>query len=282
MWYGSGDRRRLPQWARRLVEVGVAVASHAVTPEQRLVAALAVPARAYAAVLGAIGVVVGRDPMSFSNDATTPEALAAHFDRLCELPRGTTVTVLTSGGSMKVGTVRGVEERAGVVEVIVDQKDFVHRIREEFAHRVALRGLGLRCLLVGQLSVLEKEITGDDVVTGSRQPLQAILKARRFAGKTDKDIRTDLVSPHADLPRELRDAQPAVVVFDGTESFRRWKEEWRSAAWIIVLDRSSRYFDEGVTLVEEENALRRGSDDEPLGDLEPPPGTELMAFWGRA
>lgn len=188
---------------------------------------------------------------------------------------------MASGTAKHVGQLVGTREVKGDPHLVIEQRGFTHLIPQRNAYNVVVRGLGLSCLIVGQLGVLEQEIVGGDVVAADGRALQALLKVRRFCTKGDKDIRSDVVAARTELPAELRDAQPGVVVFDGADAFRKCRERWRGAAWVVVLDRTSRQFAEGVGLVEEEFIEKRYDDAEPLDDIQVPPGVELMSFWGR-
>jgi hypothetical protein len=285
LWFRDGGRRkRLPEWGGWMVRLGRRAARPA-EPPRRLVTAIAVPARAYAAALCGAGCVLSRDPLRFNAEVPDLDELAAHFDDLCNLRPGSTVTV-ASGKAKHVGRFVRVDESRGEPHLVIEQsaqskRAFTQYIPLRDAHNVAVRGLGLSCLLIGKLNELEPEICGDDVVAADGRGLQELLKARKFANRRDKDIRSDVIGTAAELPSELRDAQPAAVIFDGAGAFRRWKEAWRRSAWIVILDRTSRQFDEAVALVEQEFVERRYDDDDPLADLDVPAGIELMSFWSR-
>lgn len=78
----------LPAWARFLIELGFdASVTAAEMPDRRLVIALALPTRAYAASFCVTGVVVARSGMDDDRDQ-----LIAHYERLSALPSGTALT----------------------------------------------------------------------------------------------------------------------------------------------------------------------------------------------
>ena len=271
-------------WVRWLIHLGERCAT-AVEPGKRMVAAIAVPCRAFASVLCAAGCVVARDPGASRLVAPDGDRLSAYFERLCALRPGTTVTV-TSGEMRRVGRFLEVVviggERHLVIEQSGDRKHaFAQKIPLRGASSIAIRGIGLSCLMIGQVGLLEQEIRGGGVTLPGNHGLEQLLRVGRFASRGDKDIRSDVIATAADLPRRLKDAQPAVVVFDGADAFRRWKEMWRHAAWLVVLDRTSRQFDEGAALVEQEFIAGRCGDEDPLAELEVTAGVELMSFWGR-
>lgn len=284
LWFlDGGYRKRLPQWAQWMVQLGQ-LAARPPEPSRRAIAAIAVPCRAYAAALIATGCVVLRDPLRFDTDEPEPYELAVHFENLCALRPGTTVTV--AGRMKRVARFIGVVDQRGERYVVIEEDAGTKRACVDYfplrsAHFIAAKGIGLSCLIVGQVSILEKEITDGDVVTPVGQPLQDLLRARRFLGRRPTDVRCDVAAATADLPAELTDVQPAVVIFDGAESFRKWREKWRTPAWVVVLDRTSPQFGEGVALVEDEFVQRRVGEDDPFADLEIPLGIEVMSFWGR-
>jgi hypothetical protein len=280
LWYSlHGRRNRLPAWAVSLVRLGAeAVRSARTENGERLIAAIAVPTRAYAATLAAVGAVAASEPLSAMPGGYSIEALEAHFRQLAVLRPGTTVTVSSaSGGVARVGTFAGVEENSGEPVLVIQQRDFTQKIEKRSCYRVTVRGRSLACVLVGRANVLEEEITSGDVVTSSSRPLQDILKAGRFLGRRQAGMRSEVLPQGVDLPQELRDAQPALVIFDGAGALRRWREGWRDSGWIIILDRTSPQFAEGVGLVEEEYVQRATSSADP--QLELPANAELMAFW---
>ena len=280
----DGRRGGLPEWAHWMFELG-GLSTKPSEPPRRLIAAVAVPCRAFAAVLCGAGCVISQDPLRPKSPAGSVDDVTAYFEYLCSLRPGSTVTVV-SGKAKRVGRFVRVEDARGERHLVVEQglgkkRSFVQYIPLRHAHNVTVRALGLRCLVIGQVSVLEPEIRSGDVSTADGHPLQDVLRVGRFAAPSEKDIRSDVIAASADLPRRLQDARPAVVIFDGAEAFRRWKEAWRSCAWLIVLDRTSRQFDEAVALVEQEFIERRYDDDDPLADLDVAPGIELMSFWGQ-
>jgi hypothetical protein len=284
LWYvTAAGRRRLPAWASASVKVGAALAG-AHREGERLVAAMAVPTRAYAATLAGVGAVTARSPMSFNPEAPSEEAIDAHFRILLSLRPGTTVTV-RSGRTKNVGTFERVDFSGSEPLVVISQKgsrhqkEFRQMYKKSGCRNISLHGRSLSCLLVGRINIFEEEVTGRDVVTRESGPLQSILKVARLVAPEDHDVRSDILPTGGDLPPRLRAAQPDLVIFDGTASFRHWRETWRAAPWLVILDRCSPHFDEGVQLVEEEFAERASAQTEPPEGVEAPPGTELMAFW---
>jgi hypothetical protein len=277
LWHASDHgRRRLPRWASGFVRLGASAAG-AYQDGERLVAAVAAPTRGYAATLAGIGAVTARTPMSFNTEEPSPEVIEAHFKLLTSLRPGTTVTV-RSGKTTNVGTFERIDFTGAEPLIVISQRGFTQMYGKFGCHNISPHGRSLNCLFVGRINLFEEETTGGDVVTVESRPLQSILKIGRFAGRHDHEIRSDILPTGGDLPSRLRDAQPDLVIFDGTAAFRRWRENWRTGPWLVVLDRTSPHFDEGVQLVEEEFAERASANTQTPA-IEPPDGTELTAFW---
>jgi hypothetical protein len=278
LWYATATgRRRAPAWASALVALGAAAVG-AYNDGERLIAALAAPTRAYAATLAGVGAVSARSPLSAGHEEPSAGAIEAHFRLLSSLRPGTTVTV-QSVKKKNVGTFEGVSFSGPEPLIVINQKGFRQMYPKRSCQHISLHGQEFSCLFVGRINIFEEEMTGHDVVMGDGRRLQSILKVSRLAAKGDHDVRSDLLPTAGELPPRLREAQPALVIFDGTASFRHWRETWRGAPWLVVLDRSSQHFDEGVQLVEEEFAERASAHPEVPEQLEAPPGCEMMAFW---
>lgn len=267
-------RRKAPAWARALIALGAAAAA-ARADNQRLVAALALPTRAYAATLVALGAVTAHAPRSFNPARPTDEQLEEHFRLLCGLRPGTTVTV---GKAKLVGTFEGVDESETEPMLLIQQRRFLQKIPKGICNQIAVRGRSLSALLVGRINIFDEEIRGKDLIAADGGPLQTLLKVGRYCTRGDKRVLSDLLATAGDLPAGLEAAMPAVTVFDGTASFRHWRETWRQGAWVVVLDRSAQNFDEGVALVESE-FVQRGAVTRDEVQLEIPPAAELMSFW---
>src|SRR4051794_4385542 len=86
---------KMPTWARYFFEAGTAAAA-AQVPDTRLVLGLAVPTRSYASALAACGVVVARAAMPIKQFSPSE-----HFAQVCDLPTGTSVSLLTGDKKLK-------------------------------------------------------------------------------------------------------------------------------------------------------------------------------------
>jgi hypothetical protein len=275
LWFDTGDHRaRVPEWATGFVELGHATARSR-SPSSRLVVAVAVPTRAYASVLVAAGAVAA--DIGASHTLVPGEAeLEEHYQQLRSLRPGTTVT---AGRNQAVAVFVGVDE-SGTEPLIVlrdTRKDMIRKFPKRGCHLLSVRGRRLSALVVGRLNVLEREITGSDLCDPQGHPLQQLLKVQRYRQRGEKEFRTEVLAASGELPDDLDAAQPRIVVFDGTAGFRHWKESWRGAAWVVVLDRTSAGFEEGVALIEEEYVQRATMEAAPRVPV--PHGAEVMGFW---
>jgi hypothetical protein len=260
-----------------MVDLGAACASGGrLSTGERLIAALAVPTRAYCAVLAAVGAAGVPEP-PLSNEIKGAQALEAHFRDLSALRPGTPVTV-GQGAAVAVGKFERVDETGAEPTLVIQQRDYVQMIPKRSCDRIRARGRYFNALLVGRISVLEAEARGEDVVTSTVKPLQTLLKVARFSS-SPRGAKCEVVAPGYSAPSHLLDAQPGLIVFDGSSSFRRAREEWRGrGSWLVVLDRSAPSFAEGVLLVEDEFVQRDTRTPDPR-HLQVPEGCELMAFW---
>ena len=92
----DGNWISLPDWSRFLIGLGHAMAT-AGDKGIRLIAGLAVPARAYAACLAAAGVVMKRAQMPVKGFAGEEE----HFENICRLEPGTPLVYIKKGRKLR-------------------------------------------------------------------------------------------------------------------------------------------------------------------------------------
>jgi hypothetical protein len=276
LWFQAADRRRrLPDWASELLALGVEAA--ATRPgATRLIVAVVVPTRSYAAVLIAAGAVSSYARPAALATAPSEAEQQEHFQRLLRLRPGATVTV---GATRDVATVVGIDDSGPEQLIVVRQakKKLIRKFPMRAGHLVHLQGRQLSALLVGRLKAFEDEITSGDVCTPQGRSLQELLKVDKYGRFRSGESRSAVLSAGGDLPDDLHAAMPGLVVFDGAAGFRRWRENLRVAPWVIVLDRSAPSLNEGASLIEDEYVQRNCADRAP--ELPIPRGTEITAFW---
>jgi len=105
----------LPDWACFFLSLGAFVAAQPKS-ETRAIVGVAIPTRAYAAALAAVGVVYHQTRTR--NDSSAE----SHFHRLCELQRGTGVTYLQGTRSLD-GVLLGCTDQFGERRLIVQTRN---------------------------------------------------------------------------------------------------------------------------------------------------------------
>jgi hypothetical protein len=153
----------------------------------------------------------------------------------------------------------------------------------------------LECCIIGQLSALRREITEtafaiftdsagklsrikDDFHQGT---LQDVLRVRKFMGE-GKAYRTDaLAAQSQNVPIVARGGVPHVTIFDGSAGFTKWRDDWRSSHWLVLIDSTESGFDEAARSLNTEYITNRIGD-AAVGDVPPPPaGVELVFYRER-
>lgn len=308
----------LPNWGTFFIELGRRVAEWE-TGSNRLVVALAIPTRAYAAALTAFGVVVTRATLSNSQIEDTNK----YFERLCNLPQGTPVTFSKKSRKFKA-FYEGVDKISGQrrLRIRVESSDtggLTYLVGLENAHNIKIRTTPIRnlpkkqkgrkifnhskfieevlgaemantCLnesqidfiIVGKINILKKEITKNNFA-GSPSfekigVLQDVLRVRHFLSADNPAYRSEVFSvTHRKRSRLSDGTIPFVTIFDGASSFIKWRDDWRSSHWIILLDRTEIHFQEAVDIVNQDYINR--VDETKIQNLPSlPPGVELVNY----
>ena len=104
-YWENGRSFSLPSWGKHFLEIGAEV-SQKYDAQKRLVTALAVPTRSYAAILVASGAVITKVKTTHGNP---PGSNVSHFRMLCSLPQGTSV-ILTEGQKTFKGILVGTKK----------------------------------------------------------------------------------------------------------------------------------------------------------------------------
>ena len=266
--------RPIPIWARWLIEAGTAAveAQASLDPAQRLVMAISVPVRDFAAAFVAAGATASL------YRAWAPEDAASHFEKLAKVPAGTYVAYKAEKG-LKSGILDGIKrEKDGELYVsigggkylrrwnmcgeihplspgeapwpgkkrISEAGEFVQAALGVAADNYALSS-SVTCLLVGPKAKLIDELTGQRFAAGPRSgtsprpegTLQDLLRCRAAGGGAGSLFRTDIAGAQAPVSEQLGGLEPGAVVLDGPSAFLRWRHEFRSAPLIAILDRTA-------------------------------------------
>lgn len=272
--------RPSPAWVLALFNAGASVARYSET-EGRLLVAISLPARAYAAVVLSAGVVFGRATLGDNADAPSANDDAA---RVRSIMPGTSVafikdqrrysatfkgTAIIGGraflkvaipdkqGSAEIHTFP--EAEAWRIEVptvakptpsssrsqsLVRRRNFLARALGRSGFARLCRTFGLECIVIGKQSILRAEARGVRVglpvkksqIASAR--ISDLLRIRQLVGE-GQPFACDLVPSNTGrLPMATNSApqSPRVVVFDGATGFLKWRHQWPSAHWVVLLD----------------------------------------------
>lgn len=145
-------------------------------------------------------------------------------------------------------------------------------------------------LIIGQVRALRFELEEatfaalDPDAKPIRGHVEDLIRTKKFANDAEGEtFRTEVMSDRArELDPALAALKPPVVILDGGRSFVKHKHDWRSASWVIILDRSSAATDEAATVLNQYYVEHRIDDSDPLNGIEPPPGIELTSFLAKA
>jgi hypothetical protein len=282
----------LPSWARFMLHVGERAASVS-ADETRLVIALSLPARAFAAALAGAAAVI----TAFRENPPASDE-AEHFDYLASLPEGTAISHHRSN-KIEQGRLAGVE---------IDPNDGTPRVRiklrkedrllpvalctkvqvidnpgalktrtqtlvkdPEFLAR-AVPGVDvsslsattrLDCILMGVQHSLEAELTarefgvGDDggVYEGT---LLGITRPRDIGGTKDAYRSAVIPAGSEDGDTPISASTPRVAIFGGARAFNNWRSRWPGSNWLVLLDRGLPSADDGAAAINQGYATRLG------------------------
>jgi len=304
----------LPAWARFFIDIGFTVAKSARGASPRVVA-IVTPARAYAAVLCATGVVSAK--VSAAGSLSRQE----HFDHLRSLPPGTTVNFRETPNSQVKGWLQGAldigEQSFIVIRLQVKSKGgLTYRIPTEQSHRIEvavkplaslparphpktfranapllefllrnddrdefLRRVELQCAIVGKYAQLREEILETRFAAQCESlavgRLQDLLRIRRFL-ENDGGGYLSQVYSYGTLD-ETPDDLPHVAIFDGSTSFLKGHGKWPNAHRVVILDRTDRQLPDAAAELNRAYASR-ATDVDTFCPTEPPEELEFLIF----
>lgn len=138
----------------------------------------------------------------------------------------------------------------------------------------------MTCLIVGASSVLNIELTEqkfltDDEVEGT---LAELLRIKKLL-TPGSPYRSNVFATNSRRPPRYKDdLVPALVVFDGAQGFLKWRDNFPSSHWLVLLDSTSPNFESGRN--ELNNRYLQRSETEPSLDSFPvlPEGVEMIVF----
>jgi hypothetical protein len=313
----SGNWYSLPEWADYFICVGKQLPCADQT-ESRIVTAVVVPTRAFAAAFVSLGMVIShaaaRDHVSQS----------AHFQKLLDLPAGTLVIYRKSPKKTLNGVLQvPLENRgkryvrvqvhaseAGGLTRLIDESEALRvqparhsgklpkkqggntRFANQFVDNLLGEAdpvqLGLRsklvCTIVGKRNALEHEIRQTPLAlhaNGSRRAegqLQDVLRVNRFVTGQQSHRSAFVPVAAGSPPEDVVVGTEIGVVFDGALGFLKWGQLWRGRHQIIILDRTEPYFDDAISAINTRFSQNRADGEVVLPGNDTPAGGEVLAF----
>ncbi|MCL6477512.1 MAG: hypothetical protein K6T65_03775 [Peptococcaceae bacterium] len=200
-YFENGKWISLPDWSSFLIKLGYVLAT-AGEQDKRLIAGLAVPARAYAACLTAAGAVMGRALIPVNGPAGEEE----HFNNLCLLEYGTSLNYIR-GNRKKKAIFAGVTTFNGELRI---------KIQTE-----SKEGGGLTELLNKKMALAVSVASDGEVKLPKKQSGHKIVPRKAFLDNLLPGVDTNIfalfsrldcviVGPAALVRREVTDTRLAV------------------------------------------------------------------------
>ena len=317
LYQDSGAERPLQPWATSLFALGVNVVESR-KPGQRLVFALALPIRAYAALLVTAGIVWRR-----SHEPVDQVDTEAHFEHLSSLPVGTRVIfsdrkrrhrAIITGTELIKDTLQTAvkiqltekdklshfifKNQSGNVEILDWEGDlpetrsgtriarrigFLDAVLGENDPRAFVSKSRLDALVIGSASLLRNEIR--------ESPLSIQLENQRYVPGSFQDLlrvrryaptqayRSEVVSDTFMEINISNDPINTVVVFDGARSFLKHRDNFRNNSWVVLLDRTAAGFPDACDALNQEYMrMPRQKTARTINVGDFPWGVEFMAY----
>jgi hypothetical protein len=284
----AGKFEKLPPWASFLLSVGAAFAKDR-SGSHRSVVGLVLPTRSFAATLVATGIALHRaaEPVGthelqahFDQLCSLPpdtrvlytsgkyqyKALLGGIDtisgevglRLKIAKQNETVIIVfrDHSGGIELADWEGSLSERIVARKIARRPGFLDAVIGPEYLREFVTKSRLDVLLVGNASLIKEEITGYRIAAeGANKNLyegtfRDLLRVRRLdpnhAFRSELESDTSASVPSAANPSET------AVIFDGPSAFLRMRSKTSGYSQIVVLDRTSHRFDDGVLAANEE------------------------------
>lgn len=285
-YMNNGKWEILPLWGQLFFDLGYSVGSLN-SSENRVVAGLALPTRAYAASLTAMGVVAGK----LSLPASDSDALI-RFQQLTSLTIGTSLIYRKIGRVVKC-RFDGIKEDRGCSMIWLNTPSKVYKLPPSLALQVeiptkeftsppkrsdrrtssdvspflslflgteAAKAVTLQseidCIIIGSLGRLKEEVNETQLAVKDSDgafvsgTFQDILRVRRFS--SHEAYRSDIYHVHSNESVERPKETPLVTIFDGATSFLKSREIWHHSHHIALFDQTEPEFDAGVQAFNED------------------------------
>jgi hypothetical protein len=292
LYYKRKDRWvPLTQWGQFFLKLGYVLGTQEAS-ENRIIAGLALPIRAYAASLTATGIIAGR----LSCPAHSDEALK-RFQQLLTLAEGTSLYYRREKGERVTVTFDGSTTDGSMIKLRSGRCTYIippgRALRVEFpfkelpsisrcSHRKSNINISpflsnffngitveeivlqsrLDCVIIGSIGHIEQEINYSQFAVQSSQgeylegTLQDIVRVRRFS--TDAETyRSDVFYTHNQEYPGSQQEIPEIVIFDGAKSYLKWGTSYSYPHCIVLLTQTEPEFDAAVQIFNENFAKNR-------------------------
>ena len=308
----EGSWQDLPDWARFLVDTGLA-AGRTPVDGRRCTIAIVLPTRSYAAALCAAGAAIA------SHEIEAAISAADHFRELGSLDIGAPVQLqIKRNGKWRAapGTFLGATDDGISIEYddsavatklkvppalswqvtvaadsskrskarILAVNPFTEAILSRAGARQFAAGGAVASLIVGFRKHVEEEMqhrvfaargeTGNKAVAGALDDL-ARLQNQSGAGTA---YRTAVHPPHGSVPR-VPSGDPPVVIFDGANGYLNFRDRFRASHAVVLIDRTEPQIENVIYQIQSDYDQKRLHDGAPLPLPAAPPCIETHSFW---
>ena len=297
----GGLQHAIPEWLLAWTRLGARAHSWAKRDGQaRLIVAVSVPTRAFAAVAVAFGHAVA----DYRHDRRLPTQV--ELDQQVDALAPGELVRMVQPGWVRVASFGGRDSQGliwlGSSRFPIDWILEIRPLPDGFSRReraypipapapslarllpgrdpgLLLTDTSLACLLVGTKKILIQELALPIGPGGGAGPLAAVRHLLRpFEPADPTGWRSAIVPARAkELPEIVTDARPPVAILDGAQAVNNWLREVDAPVVVVVLDRSDPGSEAAVFSVTQARAYARPT---PLATLgwAPPLGCEALAF----
>jgi hypothetical protein len=280
--------RSFPHWTQYFYEVGRYVAREQYN-DRRVIVAVALPVRAFAAALAALGVVT-----ELARNAVEQSDATSYFQYLLTLPQDEKGVLLTIDGKEFLGVIDGVTQAGSEqwLKVRVENgrnnalwrcirpneskrlrpaqvnlkdlpqkqtgrqlrasSDFSRSILPELDFVNYSNEEGLDCMLVGRQAFFREELVNTCLRLKGSGSLEGCLQDIVRANL----FRLSRLSPRIGICRASKNPgeecsydSTKVTIFDGTLSFLRWNGNFNKCNWIVLSERGDANFETGIEAI---------------------------------
>lgn len=286
--FSQNGWKEVPLWAHALITLGASFTKFD-TPHRRLVIGLALPTRAYAATFTALGFALERAKLPVDLPAPdehfrmlcalSPGSAVKYRDIQDNKVRD---ALIVGHKETVYSPVIGIKKNSGhridwlppqqatrvqpsskvIAQLPRSPKGKSFDVGSAFLRACAadLNAVGyclqsrLECLFIGNKDMLTQELTETPFAVRSenfsRGTLQDILRVQELLPEGE-GYRARILSDRGKQVSKTKET-PKLVLFDGAAGFLKWRDLWRDAHWLVVLDKAQNGFDEAVAALNRE------------------------------